>query len=93
MVTLVMTIRKRFSLVVYKEIILIIWPVNATYELTYVNKFLIALNHKNVFIHFIQLNIFSHMLEKTSLASYYNFTLLIQGISGANLQDLKGEDI
>lgn len=93
MVTLVMTIRKRFSLVVYKEIMLIIWPVNATYELTYVNKFLIALNHKNVFIHFIQLKIFSHMLEKTSLASYYNFTLLIQGISGANLQELKGEDI
>ena len=70
---------------------LIIWPVNAAYEL--VHKVLIVLSQDNIFNYFIQLKIFSHMLEKTSLTSYYNLALPIQGILGADLQKLKGKDI
>ena len=77
-----MTIRKRYLPVVYNEILLIIWSVNAAYELALVNEFLTVLNY-DVFNHFIQLKILSRMLEKTSIASYYNLTLPIQGISGA----------
>lgn len=50
-------------------------------------------NQDNVFNHFIQLKILSHILEKASLASYYNLALPIQGILGADLQKLKGKDI
>ena len=77
--------------VVYNKILLIIWPVNAAYEL--VHKVLIVLSQDNIFNYFIQLKIFSHMLEKTSLTSYYNLALPIQGILGADLQKLKGKDI
>ena len=71
-----MTIRKRYLSVVYNEILLIIWQVNAAYELALVNDFLIVSIY-DVFNHFIQLKILSRMLEKTSLASYYNLTLPI----------------